>query len=90
MVQESRAYFYFQKKVAGLDKLKARAEKVHETEARGRVLREGVFKRLYRRLLDYYRSFYPLTYLKRCGVGVSTVYLGYPYFISQDRGNKST
>nr|WP_246263953.1 transposase [Metallosphaera tengchongensis] len=40
-------YFYFQKEVAGLDRLEAEAEKV-QTEAREEVLREreGLFKKL--------------------------------------------
>ncbi|WP_246263826.1 hypothetical protein [Metallosphaera tengchongensis] len=46
--------FYFQKKVAELDRLKVEAEEV-ETEAREEVLkeREGLLERLYRRLLHY-------------------------------------
>jgi putative transposase len=52
--------------------------------------RERIFLKLYRRLLHYYRTlaFHLAEYL--WSLGVSTVYLGYPYFISQDKGNKFT
>ncbi|QKQ99885.1 transposase [Metallosphaera tengchongensis] len=85
-------YFYFQKKVAELDKLKAEAEKVQETEAREEVLseRERLFKRLYRRLLHHYRALSSHLSKTLWQLGVSTVYLGYPYSISQDKGNKFT
>ncbi|WP_246263866.1 transposase [Metallosphaera tengchongensis] len=51
-------YFYFQKKVAELDRLKSEAVKIQEFEARESVLRERelLFKKLYRRLLYYYRT----------------------------------
>ncbi|WP_281360018.1 transposase [Metallosphaera tengchongensis] len=49
-------YFHLQKKIAGLDRLKAEAEGVQETEAREEVLNERVSKKLHRRLLHYYRS----------------------------------
>ncbi|MCI2415060.1 MAG: transposase [Candidatus Aramenus sp.] len=49
-------YFYFQERIAELDKLKSEAEKVDELNAREEVLRERVLTRLYRRLLHYYRT----------------------------------
>jgi putative transposase len=85
-------YFYFQKKIAELDKLKSEAEKIQEVEAREEVLRERkrVFAKLYRRLLHYYRTLASHLAKSLWDLGVSTVYLGYPYFISQDKGNKFT
>ncbi|AOL17746.1 transposase [Sulfolobus sp. A20] len=85
-------YFYFQKKIGELDRLKAEDEKIHETEAREEVLRERerLFKKLYRRLIHYYRTLASHLAKSLWELGVSTVYLGYPYFISQDKGNKFT
>jgi putative transposase len=72
--------------------LGAEAEKVQEVEARGEVLRERkrVFAKLYRRLIHYYRTLASHLASTLWGKGVSTVYLGYPYLISQDKGNKFT
>jgi putative transposase len=85
-------YFYFQKRIAELDKLRAEAEKVHELNAREEVLRERkrLFAKLYRRLLHYYRTLASHLAKSLWDLGVSTVYLGYPYLISQDKGNKFT
>jgi putative transposase len=85
-------YFYFQERIAGLDKLKSETEKVNELNAREEVLRERkrVFAKLYRRLLHYYRTLASHLAGHLWDLGVSTVYLGYPYFISQDKGNKFT
>jgi putative transposase len=85
-------YFYFQERIAEVDKLRSEAEKVQEVEARGEVLRERdkIFFKLYHRLLHYYRTLASHLAEYLWGLGVSTVYLGYPYFISQDKGNKVT
>ncbi|AAY79910.1 transposase [Sulfolobus acidocaldarius] len=85
-------YFYFQKKIAELDRLKSEAEKIQEVEAREEVLeeRKRLFNKLYRRLLHYYRTLASHLAKALWNLGVSTVYLGYPYFISQDKGNKFT
>jgi len=74
-------------KIAELDKLKSEAEKVHELNAREEVLREGerVFAKLYCRLLHYYRTLASHLAKSLWSLRVSTVYLGYPYFISQGR-----
>ncbi|QKQ99202.1 transposase [Metallosphaera tengchongensis] len=82
-------YFYFQKTIAGIDRLKAEAEKVQEFDAREEALRERerVFKRLYRILLHHYRTLSSHSSKSLWQLGVSTVYLGYPYSISQDKGN---
>ncbi len=52
--------------------------------------RERIFLKLYRRLLHYYRTLASHLAEYLWSLGVSTVYLGYPYFISQDKGNKFT
>ncbi|AHC52178.1 transposase [Sulfolobus acidocaldarius SUSAZ] len=85
-------YFYFQKKIAELDKLRSEVEKIQEGKAREEVLRERkrLFAKLYRRLLHYYRTLASHLAKSLWDLGVSTVYLGYPYFISQDKGNKFT
>ncbi len=85
-------YFYFQERIAEVDKLRSEAEKVQEVEARGEVLmeRERLFFKLHRRLLHYYRTLASHLAEYLWDLGVSTVYLGYPYFISQDKGNKFT
>ncbi|WP_246263913.1 zinc ribbon domain-containing protein [Metallosphaera tengchongensis] len=48
--------------------------------------RERVFTMLCRRLLHYYRTLSSHLAKTLWGLGVSTVYLRYPYFISQDKG----
>jgi putative transposase len=85
-------YFYFEKRIAELDRLKSEAEKVQEQEAKEEVLRERkrLFSKLYRRLLHYYRSLASHLAKSLWSLGVSTVYLGYPYFIAQEKGNKFT
>ncbi len=72
--------------------MKSKAEKIQEVEAREEVLRERkrVFAKLYRRLLHYYRTLASHLAKSLWNLGVSTVYLGYPYFISKDKGNKFT
>ncbi|MCI2415756.1 MAG: transposase [Candidatus Aramenus sp.] len=72
--------------------MKSEAEKVQEQEAREEVLRERerVFAKLYRRLLHYYRTLASHLAKSLWSLGVSTVYLGYPYLIAQDKGNKLT
>jgi len=61
-------------------------------EAREEVLmkKERIFFKLYRRLLHYYRALASHLAEYLWSLGVSTVYLGYFYFISQDKGNKFT
>ncbi|WP_231961301.1 MULTISPECIES: transposase [Sulfolobaceae] len=78
--------------MAELDGLKAEAERAQETEAREEVLRERerVFTKLYRRVFHYYRTLASHLAKTLWQLGVLTVYLGYPYFISQDKGNKFT
>lgn len=52
--------------------------------------RERVFTKLYRRVFHYYRTLASHLAKTLWQLGVLTVYLGYPYFISQDKGNKFT
>jgi putative transposase len=84
-------YFYFEKKIAELDKLKSETEKVQEQEAVEEVLRERerIFSRLYRRLLHYYRTLASHLAKSLWDLGVSTVYLGCPYFIPRIRVTSS-
>ncbi|AOL15749.1 hypothetical protein BFU36_02305 [Sulfolobus sp. A20] len=78
------------KRIAGLDRPKSLTERVQEFDAKEEVLREMVFVKLCRRLMHYYRTL--ASHLARTlwQLGVLTVFVGYPYFISQDKGNKFT
>ncbi|MGC8949332.1 MAG: zinc ribbon domain-containing protein, partial [Thermoprotei archaeon] len=49
-----------------------------------------LFKRLVRRLLHLYRNFASHLLRTLHELGVSTIYLGYPYDIAQEKGNKFT
>ncbi|MCI2414468.1 MAG: transposase, partial [Candidatus Aramenus sp.] len=84
-------YFYFEKKIAELDELKSETEKVQEQEAREEVLRkrERIFFKLYRRLIHYFRTLASHLTKTLWSLGVSTVYLGYPYFIPRIRVTSS-
>ena len=52
--------------------------------------RRRLFKKLTRRLLHLYRNFASHLLKTLHELGVSTIYLGYPFNIAQDKGNKFT
>jgi len=49
-----------------------------------------LFKKLTRRLLHLYRNFASHLLEQLHDLGISTIYLGYPFNIAQDKGNKFT
>jgi len=85
-------YFYFERKIAGVQSLANKAENVGECEAYAELSREKrrLFKKLTRRLLHLYRNFASHLVKELHDLGVSTIYLGYPFNIAQDKGNKFT
>jgi len=85
-------YFYFEKKIAAMQSLAGETKNSSECEAREALSREKrrLFKKLTRRLLHLYRSFASHLLKQLHELGVSTIYLGYPFNIAQDKGNKFT
>jgi len=85
-------YFYFEKKIAAMQSLAGETKNSSECEAREALSREKrrLFKKLTRRLLHLYRSFASHLLKQLHELGISTIYLGYPFNIAQDKGNKFT
>jgi len=85
-------YFYLQRKIAEVQSLADTARKLEEYEAQEGLNREKrrLFKKLTRRLLHLYRNLASDLLKQLYDQGVSIIYLGYPYNIAQDKGNKFT
>jgi len=85
-------YFYFEKKIAGVQSLADKTKNIREDEARAELSREKtrLFKKVTRRLLHLYRNFASHLLKGLRDLGVSTTYLGYPFNIAQDKSNKFT
>jgi len=91
-VRAKEDYFYFERKIAGVQSLADETKNSSEREAYEELNGEErrVFKKLTRRLLHLYRSFASHLLGQLHELGVSTIYLGYPFNIAQDKGNKFT
>jgi len=91
-VRAKEDYFYFQKKIAEIQSLADMARKLGEYEAQEELNREKrrLFKKLTRRLHHLYRTLASHMVKKLHKQGASIIFLGYPYNIAQDRGNKFT
>jgi putative transposase len=91
-VRAKEDYFYLQRKIAEVQSLADKARNLGEYEAQEELNREKrrLFKKLTRRLLHLYRTLASHMIKTLHDQGVSTVYLGYPYNIAQDKGNKFT
>jgi len=91
-VRAKEDYFYLQKKIAEIQSLADMARKLGEYEAQEELNREKrrLFKKLTRRLQHLYRTLASHMVETLHKQGVSTIYLGYPYNIAQDNGNKFT
>jgi len=91
-VKTKEDYFYLEKKISQLQSLADNTRNIGEYEAYDELLRERkrLFKKLMRRLLHLYRNFAFHLMKKLHELGVSTIYLGYPFNIAQDKGNKFT
>ncbi|MFP3240138.1 MAG: transposase [Caldivirga sp.] len=91
-VRAKEDYFYFQRKIAEIqslrDTLKDRllADAIEELNHEMRRL----YGKLARRLLHLYRNFASHLLKQLHELGVSTIHLGYPFNIAQERGNKFT
>jgi len=85
-------YFYLQRKIAEVQSLVDEARNLEEYEAQEGLNRQKrrLFKKLTRRLLHLYRNLASDLLKQLYDQGVSTIYLGYPYNIAQDKGNKFT
>ncbi|WP_252897162.1 transposase, partial [Metallosphaera hakonensis] len=85
-------YFHFEKRVAEVQSLAHKARNVGECEAYEELTREKrrLFKKLERRFLHLYRTLARGLVEELHELGVSTLYLGYPYNIGQDKGSKYT
>jgi len=85
-------YFYFEKKIAQVQSLADKMKNIGECEAYAELSREKrrLLKKLTRRLLHLYRNFASHLVKELHEQGASTIYLGYPFNIAQDQGNKFT
>jgi len=91
-VRTKEDYFYFGKRIAEVQSSADKAKNLEEYEAYYELNRERrrLFKKLIRRLLHLYRNFASHLMRELHERGVSTIYLGYPFNIAQDKGNKFT
>jgi len=91
-IRSKEEYFYFEKKIAGVQSLADKTKNVGEYEVYEELNREKrrLFKKLTRRLLHLYRNFASHLVKELHDLGVSTIYLGYPFNIAQEKGNKFT
>ena len=91
-VRAKEDYFYLQRKIAEVQSLADKARNIAEYEAQEGLNREKrrLFKKLTRRLLHLYRSLASNLLKQLYDQGVSIIYLGYPFNIAQDKGNKFT
>jgi len=91
-VRAKEDYFYFQKKIAEIQSLADMARKLGEYEAQEELNREKrrLFRKLTRRLQHLYRTLASHMVETLHKQGASTIFLGYPYNIAQDNGNKFT
>ncbi|MFP3314191.1 MAG: transposase [Thermocladium sp.] len=91
-VRTKEDYFYFGKRIAEAQSMSDKMKNIEEYEAYYELNRERrrLFKKLIRRLLHLYRNFASHLMRELHERGVSTIYLGYPFNIAQDKGNKFT
>ncbi|MFP3211557.1 MAG: transposase [Thermocladium sp.] len=91
-VRTKEDYFYLQNKISEVQSLSSKMKNIEEYEAYYELNREGrrLFKKLSRRLLHLYRNFASHLLRELHERGVSTIYLGYPFNIAQQKGNKFT
>ncbi|MUM65920.1 transposase [Acidianus infernus] len=91
-VRTKEDYFYFQRRISEVQSLADRTRNVSEGEAYLELLREKrrLFKKLTRRLTHLYRNLDSHLIKTLHELGVSIIYLGYPFNIVQEKGNKFT
>jgi len=91
-VRAKEDYFYFEKRIAEAQSLADNARnagRLGEFKKWSRVKRR-LSRKLYRRLLHLYRNLANHLVKRLWGLGVSELYLGYPFNSAQDVGNKFT
>jgi len=91
-VRAKEDYFYLQNRIGEAQSLADKARNIGEYEAYYELNRERrrLFKKLTKRLLHLYRNFASHLMRELHERGVSTIYLGYPLNIAQQKGNKFT
>jgi len=91
-VRAKEDYFYLQNKISEVQSLSSKMKNIEEYEAYYELNREKrrLFGKLTRRLLHLYRNFASHLLRELHERGVSTIYLGYPFNIAQQKGNKFT
>jgi transposase len=85
-------YFYFEKKIAEVQSLADKTKNLCEYKAYEELLREKrrLHWKLKRRLRHLYRNLASHLIKELHKQGVSTIYLGYPFEIAQEKANKFT
>jgi len=91
-VRTKEDYFYLGKRIAEAQSSADKARNIEEYEAYYELNREKrrLFGKLARRLLHLYRNFASHLLRELHERGVSIIYLGYPFNIAQQKGNKFT
>jgi len=91
-VRTKEDYFYLENKISQVQSLTDNTKNLGEYEAYEELLKEKrrLFKKLTRRLLHLYRNMASHLLGQLHEIGVSTIYLGYPFNIAQEKGNKFT
>jgi putative transposase len=91
-VRTKEDYFYFERRIAQVQSSVDKTRNQGEYEAYEKFLEEKrrLYGKLTRRLLHLYRNFASHLVKELHEQGASTIYLGYPFNIAQDKGNKFT
>jgi putative transposase len=91
-VRAKEDYFYFQRRIAEIQSLRDTLKDKLLSDAIEELNHEmrRLYRKLMRRLLHLYRNFAKHLIEQLHELGVSTIYLGYPFNIAQQKGNKFT
>nr|MCG2880782.1 transposase [Vulcanisaeta sp.] len=91
-IRTKEDYFYFQRRIAEIQSLRDTLKDKLLDDAIDELNHEmrRLYGKLRRRLLHLYRNFAKHLIEQLHELGVSTIYLGYPFNIAQQKGNKFT
>jgi len=91
-VRAKEDYFYLQRRIAEIQSLRDTLKDKLLDDAIDELNHEmrRLYRKLRRRLLHLYRNFASHLLKQLHELGVSIIYLGYPFNIAQDKGNKFT
>jgi putative transposase len=91
-IRTKEDYFYLQRRIAEIQSLRDSLKDKLLDDAIDELNHEvrRLYGKLVRRLLHLYRNFAKHLIEQLHELGVSTIYLGYPFNIAQERGNKFT